>query len=49
MNDAERSRAESGTQGPAVYEAPRVERALTAADLEREVVYAGAPVSIDRE
>ena len=29
------------------YEAPRVERVLTPAELEQEILYAGAPVSTE--
>jgi hypothetical protein len=32
---------------PAVYEPPRVERVLTPAELEHEILYAGTPQSQD--
>jgi hypothetical protein len=31
---------------PATYEPPRVERVLTPAELEREVLYAGEPTQV---
>jgi hypothetical protein len=38
---------EPTTTGPAAYEPPRVERVLTPAELEREILYAGAPSGQD--
>lgn len=35
------------TRAPVGYEAPRVERVLTPAELEHEILYAGAPVSTE--
>jgi len=34
---------------PAVYEPPRVERVLTPAELEHEILYAGVPTGQDSE
>jgi hypothetical protein len=39
-------RAQS-TPDPAAYEPPGVERVLTPAELEREILYAGSPQSQD--
>jgi hypothetical protein len=36
---------ESGLEPTGSYEPPRVERVLTPAELEREVLYAGAPAT----
>jgi hypothetical protein len=35
------------SQEPPTYEPPRIDRVLTPADLEREVVYAGGTVTAD--
>jgi hypothetical protein len=35
------------TPNPGSYEAPRVERVLTPAELEQEIVYAGQDLSAD--
>jgi hypothetical protein len=35
------------TMGPSGYEPPRVERVLTPAELEREILYAGTPSGQD--
>jgi hypothetical protein len=37
------------TKGPSGYEPPRVERVLTPAELEREILYAGTPSGQDGE
>jgi hypothetical protein len=34
-------------QDPGAYEPPRVERVLTPAELEQEIVYAGQDTSVD--
>lgn len=44
--DEKASRESAGRQ-PAGYERPRIERVLTPADLEREVLYAGPTGSQD--
>ena len=41
---SEPARPGSTWDGPAGYEPPRVERALTPAELEREIVYGGIPL-----
>ena len=44
MSDREEAR-----RSPVQYEPPRVERVLTPAELEREILYAGAPASDEDE
>ena len=48
MSDDLRPKAEPGaahSDTPAEYDPPRIESAMSAGDIEREVFYAGQPVS----
>jgi hypothetical protein len=45
MDRADRREVGDGVPSPTEYEAPQVERVLTPAELEREILYAGPPSS----
>jgi len=43
------SRRDDPLRDPVSYEPPRIERVLTPAELEREILYAGVPTGQDSE